>query len=549
MTSLRGSMKKKIVVLGVSLVVIVAGAFVYVNKLESKIEDSIRAQITQLPVVIEKINYSLLSNSLYLDNVSSEIKDGTSVVTLNIANLTVTDFNPEFSDEKVDLPTLFDELFVSDFSFVLKDAHAAEVKLTVDSINVFDYAHNFAKILEEYKKDVASEAFFKALLNYKHGGIEIEGYTLTGEIEGEKSTSFLKVKRVEIDEVNDPQITSFHYEDIQSESDGVSFGSEHLRVKNLQIPDAKRISNVMKVVLNALVSSGGRSVGSPRFYDELLESMSSDLDKDAVYPFSSISLEKVKIIPPYALFTNIAKIEKEEITFDIFSINVKSDETITVEQNIENFRISSEYLEIFDKALYKTAQAFLLEDMLINTSSVSVADPQTKMARSDMSFSLSDLFSASMSAVYHYTGEDFVRVALDYSGKDQDGLAFKELEFGYSDQGFLPLLAHIASSLTGIPVESFAPLAKQQLELIAEKSKTEDQKRAKMTEDILAATVAMLEKPGSMTAKIIFDELITLEEMENVGATDPLLLEVSIKTEQGDKSLSELIAETLKSEK
>ena len=543
-------MKKKIVILGISLVVILALAFVYINKLESKIEDSIRDQIAQSSATVESVQYCLLLNTLYLDKLRYEVKDSASIGTLNIENVVVKNFNSEFSDSEMDVPSIFDKLSVEGLTFVLKDTNATEMNLEINTIDIFSYAHNLTKLFEEYKKDVASEAFFKALLNYKHGGIYIEGCTLTGEFEEAKMDSFLEIRKVEIEAVDNPQITSFHYKNIHIESDGASFESEQLHARGLQIPDAKKISAVTKTILNALVNSNSSNrIGSQQFYDKLVESMYSDSDQQGKAPFCFISLEKVQIIPPYNLCTNIEKVKREAITFDTWSVGVDTGDTNTVRHTLENLAISSEYLAVFDEELYKTGKAFLPEEFLINSSSVGHVNPETGIARSETSLSLRDLFHVSMNGTFHYTDEDWLTLFLYTSGEGAANFAYKELKATYIDEGFLPLVAYMASSLTGLPVDSFVPLAKQQLESITTKTKTNDPGRTQIADDILSAMVAMLEKPGSITAKIIFDEPLTVHEIESIGPSDPLLLKFSIETEQGDKSLSELIAETLKSEK
>lgn len=543
-TFMRGSMNKKLLFAGVGVIAL-AGAYIFIGNYEAKIEKGIREGIAQTQITVEDVSYNALSGTAHLSNVFFETVAEDITVVFNASLLSFSDVNTDIKGAKEEeMPVVFGEMSIKDLSVELKDANQVILTFKLDSYTVSDYAHNVVKLTEEYEKKIFSEEFFEALLNYSHSGIEMEGYKLIVEEGPYVEPMQTTVEKVTFAAVENPQLVSIAYKNLEFVNDDVKFKSAVFSIDEWQIPDAKKLATAAQSVL-AIVAASQYDTYQPQLdSDDLLMSIYDTFSYEDSAPFVNISIRDMDI---FIKDESLQGIGNKNILMEKFDIDLEFGDTASSAYVIKNLVISPEYLSLLDEELYDIINAFITDDIVINVSVENVADLKTNMITSTNEASVSQLFETSGETVMYYQDQNIWNILLMSMPEDPfTSITYKSMKSSYTDKGLIPLIVNIGAVATRLPVEALVQQVKNETAAVTGFLKTGEPKFDDVITDVVEASLAMFEKPGSLDVEITFD---TPHSVEYLLDNMPQDFEFEINVDQGSKTILELTPDALLNKK
>jgi len=539
-TFMRGSMNKKLLFAGVGVIAL-AGAYIFIGNYEAKIEKGIREGIAQTQITVEDVSYNALSGTTHLSNVFFETVAEDITVVFNASLLSFSDVNTDIKGAKEEeMPVVFGEMSIKDLSVELKDANQVILTFKLDSYTVSDYAHNVAKLTEEYEKKIFSEEFFEALLNYNHSGIEMEGYKLIVEEGPYLEPMQTTVEKITFAAVENPQLISIAYKNLEFVNDDVKFKSAVFSIDEWQIPDAKKLATAAQSVLAIVAASQYDTYQSQLDSDDLLLSIYDTFSYEDSAPFANISIRDMDI---FLKDESLQGIGNKSILMEKFDIDLEFGDTASSTYVIKNLVISPEYLSLLDEELYDIINAFIPDDIVINVSVENVADLKTNMITSTNEASVSQLFETSGETVMYYQDQNIWNILLMSMPEDPfTSIAYKSMKSSYTDKGLIPLIVNIGAVATRLPVEALVQQVKNETAAVTGFLKTGEPKFDDVITDVVEASLAMFEKPGSLDVEITFE---TPHSVEYLLDNMPQDFEFEINVDQGSKTILELTPDAL----
>ena len=542
---------KKLIIAGVSLVVVLlVAAFIYIGNIEKNIEKNIRANIKQtsfsvgdvaynITMNVENIDYSVLCGTLYLEDVKLEVQSADLSILIGASSMSVTDVNTDLENSAEKLPIIFGNFSAENFTSDVKRNNKSILNLSIDFMDIDDYAQNILAISEQYQKNALSEEFFEAVLNYTHGGIEVEGYKLVTTLDDPLLSMQLSADKVIADAMTSSRFVSAHYENIEIIQEFMRFRSALLGIEDFQMPSAKALATAAQRVMKL---QGYDS--QPSFvYDALAANLYEDFSYTNSAPFSRFYIQEMKIVINDKYLQGVTD---NEIAMDKFNIDLKFDKIASVTYALENLSISTDFLSaspIIDAGIRTTIDAFITDNIVINLNTTNVADLEKKTVSYVSSGSFSQLFETSASATAQYDGTDIWSILFLGNSEYSNSILYNKMSNHYTDKGLLPLAVNIAAMLTGLPPEPLVQTLKERLVAVAEESfEASDGLMDTLAVEIAQAMVVMLDKPGSIGLEVDFTTPYTFADLFIMMPTD---FSANVTAEPGTKTILELTPKAL----
>ncbi len=510
----------KSTIIAALLVVVGAGSYYFIGQTEKKIETQITEQLLQQNAKVQGVNYSVISNELVLDNVELDTEISGYQVSAKAEKLSIAGIDYDQLTKQDELILAFEELNAEMYTLDVIAPDKDKVHITADSLNLQDYTYDH-KVMQEALKTSGYD-MITALIISLQGGLEVKNYAFSSSKENSDNPFSVTFASMSTKPKDSQGRMSFAYNDFLAKDDEVQIRAKHASIDDVHL-------ELLKTIVNHIETNGPNK-------DTLAEDKELQKFTDNMAFCSKFLIQDFGITFSEKLDPTFAQITDKEISIEEIVINMTGENGLSYDLKTKNFEISSEYLTAFDESLLAYAGKGLPKQISIDYALNSTLNSKDKTNTLATDILVKDLFETVSNVDTVYTCNNVWDVVYS-TEKGLECIGLNSVKAHYTDNGLIPLLANIVSDNFGMPIEIMLASLKGNSALLINQFVKEDEKTQAVIKESVDATIALIEKPGSLALEFSVPKPLFIVDLDSI----PSDYSFSIKTEQGEKTLQELI--------
>ncbi len=511
----------KATIIAALLVVVGVGAYYFIGQTEKEIETQITEQLLQQNAKAQGVDYSLLSNELKLNNVEFNTEVSGYQVNAKAEKLSIAGIDYDQLTKQDELIFGFEELNAEMYALDVVAPDNEKIHITADSLNLQDYTYNHNDMQDALKD--SDYDVITALIISLQGGLEIKNYAFSSTKENSDNPFSVTFASMSTKPKDSKGRMTFAYSDFLAKDSEVQ-----VRAKNIDVDDAQL--ELFKIIVNNFKDNGLDK-------DKLVSDKELQKFNDDMAFFSKVLIQDFGVSFSEKVDPVFAQIKDKEITMEELEINMVGENGLSYDLKTKNFAISSEYLTAFDDSLVTYIGKGLPEQISIDYSINSKLNSKDKTNTLASHILIKDLFETASDVDTVYTCNNAWDVVYS-TEKGLECMGINSVKVDYKDSGLVPLLANIVSDNFGMPVELMLTSLKGNSAILLNQFSKEDEKTQAVIKESVDATIALIEKPGNLSFEFSVPTPLFVVDLDSI----PTDYNFSIKTEQGEKTLQELLA-------